>query len=203
MKGFSNDDRERIREELIEEGQELFARFGLERTRIKDITEAVEIGTSTFYQFFDSKEELYAAVLLRERDRLDEKIIEAIEPTDSPREQARVTLETTFEEIESNPLIYRLIVEGELHSVQQHLSAEEQQALVKNIETTKGSYVEEWTAHPEFRYDDPEIVHALLKTLVFVSRSKNVLWTNDARPQYEEIRDSLIDIVVDGLFVSE
>ncbi|MCW8172898.1 hypothetical protein D8S78_14755 [Natrialba swarupiae] len=33
----------------------MFARFGLERTRIKDITEAVGIGTSTFYQFSTRK----------------------------------------------------------------------------------------------------------------------------------------------------
>ncbi|MFO8116319.1 MAG: TetR/AcrR family transcriptional regulator, partial [Halorubrum sp.] len=45
MSGFSDAERERIRGELVAAGRELFERFGFERTRIKDVTEAVGIGT--------------------------------------------------------------------------------------------------------------------------------------------------------------
>jgi len=70
MTRFSDDDRDRIRAELVEAGRDLFARHGFDRTRVRDVTEAVGIGTSTFYQFFDAKEDLYLAVLLVERDRI-------------------------------------------------------------------------------------------------------------------------------------
>jgi len=44
MSRFSPADRERIRSELVVEGRELFARFGFERTRVKDVTDAVGHG---------------------------------------------------------------------------------------------------------------------------------------------------------------
>ena len=113
MTRFSDEDRERIRRELVEAGRELFTQHGFDRTRIKDVTEAVEIGTSTFYQFFDSKEELYHAVLIDERDRLFETLESAVADAETPREEAETILRTTLTEVKSNPLIRRLFVDGE------------------------------------------------------------------------------------------
>ncbi|MWV40586.1 MULTISPECIES: TetR/AcrR family transcriptional regulator [Natrialba] len=200
MKGFSDEERDRIRGHLLEEGRALFARFGLERTRIKDITEAVGIGTSTFYQFFDSKEQLYAEVLIRERDCLDETIAESIADVDSPREQVRLTLRTLLEEVETNPLVHRFVVDGELHSLQDRLSDDEKRALSENIRERDFKYAEEWTDHPTFRYDDPTAISSLFRMLIFVSQCKDAFPVDDCSPQYEETRDLLIDVVVDGLF---
>ncbi|ARS89434.1 TetR/AcrR family transcriptional regulator [Natrarchaeobaculum aegyptiacum] len=200
MRGFSDDERERITEALVEAGQRQFAQFGLERTRIKDITDEVDIGTSTFYQFFDSKEELYVEVLLREHRAFHTAAEEAVEDVDEPREQARAVLQTMFEEVESNPLIYRLIVEGELRSLQSRLSDAERAEIVDSIRGRRLSTLEEWVDDPAFRIDDREMVDALLRKLVFVSRAKNIPVAANTGPEYEETRDVLIDVVVNGLF---
>ncbi len=200
MRGFSDEERDRIRAELIEAGGELFAQFGLERTRIKDVTDEVGIGTSTFYQFFDSKEALYIEVLLTEQARLDETLDTAVAQSDDPREQVRLTLETMLDAIESNPLIRRLIVEGELRSLQQHLSEAERRALTEEVYAGSLSYVDEWTEHPSFRAVDPELVYGLLRALVFVTRSKDVFEEAETVAQYDEVRALLIDVIVDGLF---
>lgn len=200
MRGFSDDERERITDALIETGQRQFAQFGLERTRIKDVTDEVDIGTSTFYQFFDSKEELYVEVLLREHKAFHAAAEEAVEGVDEPREQARAVLQTMFEEVESNPLIYRLIVEGELRSLQSRLSEAERQEILDSIRGRRLSTLEEWFDDPTFRIDDQEMVDALLRKLVFVSRSKDLPMAATEGPEYEETRDVLIDVVVDGLF---
>ncbi|RQG90762.1 TetR/AcrR family transcriptional regulator [Natrarchaeobius chitinivorans] len=200
MKGFSDEERDLIRTNLLEEGRDLFAQFGLERTRIKDVTEAVGIGTSTFYQFFDSKEKLYAEVLMRERARLDAEIAEAASNAETPREEIRVTLERTFDAIESNPLIFRLIVEGELRSLQNHLSEAERKALSEQVWTTNMSAIDQWADRSALRERDPQTLNAFLLTLVFVTRSKDVFSSNEVGPEYDEIRDLLIDVVVDGLF---
>ena len=200
MRGFSDEERDRIRAELLETGSELFAQFGLERTRIKDVTDEVGIGTSTFYQFFDSKEELYSQVLVNEQASLEETITETVEQSDDPREQVRLTLETMLDAIESNPLIRRLIVEGELRSLQQHLSETERQTLTEAMYTESLSYVDEWTEHPSFRATDPELVYGLLRALVFVTRSKDIFEEAETVAEYDDVRAVLIDVVVDGLF---
>ncbi len=200
MRGFSDEERDRIREHLIESGQTLFAQFGLERTRIKDITAEVEIGTSTFYQFFDSKEALYVEVLLREHQQFHETIETAIPNEEPPRTQLECALRTLFDEIESSPLLYRLIVEGELRSLQTRLSESQRAELLEQIHGTRLTYIDEWVEDPSFRSDDPELVDGLLRTLVFVSRSKNVGSETGERSGYEAVKEFLIDVAVDGLF---
>ncbi|THE65276.1 TetR/AcrR family transcriptional regulator [Salinadaptatus halalkaliphilus] len=200
MKGFSDEERERIRASLLECGRELFAQYGLERTRIKDITDDVGIGTSTFYQFFDSKEELYVDVLIAERKRLNAELEAAVEDIDSPREQVRVTLETVFEAIESNPLISRLVVEGELRLLQNQLSDAERRAIIEEFGNERLGYIDGWVDNPAFKYDDPRIVDGLLRLLAFVTRSKDIDSETNGVSEYEVIRGALIDVVVDGLF---
>lgn len=200
MRGFSDEERERITDALIETGQRQFGQFGLDRTRIKDITNEVDIGTSTFYQFFDSKEELYVEVLLREHEAFHDAVEAAIENVDEPREQTRAVLRTMFEEVESNPLIYRLIVEGEIRSLQSRLSEAERAHILETIHGRRLDQLEGWVDDPAFRIDDPATVDALLRKLVFVSRSKDLPVGASEGPDYEETREVLIDVVVDGLF---
>ncbi len=199
MKGFSDEERERIREELINSGRELFIQYGLERTRIKDITEEVNIGTSTFYQFFDSKEVLYGEVLLTEVERFNEDLEEEVEKADDPREQVRINLKRTFEEVESNPIVKNLIVGDELRTFQSQLSTSNREALVDKLENNIFSSITEWTELDSFKFDDEVLVDELFRMLTFSTRAKNISSGSKAC-EYDDIRDNLIDVVVDGLF---
>ncbi len=202
MKGFSDAERERINDRLVEEGQRLFSQYGLERTRVKDVTDAADIGTSTFYGFFDSKQELYVEVLVQEHRAFHAAIESAIVGVDDPREQVRITLETIFDELESNPLIYSLIVEGELSSLRRGLSDDEQRRIIERIQGRRLGAIEEWVSHPAFTIDDPAVADALLRQLVFVSQAQGVQTDSDYHPDYDAVRTVLIDVIVDGLFES-
>ena len=201
MSRFSEEDRERIRTELVEAGRELFTQHGFDRTRIHDVTEAVGIGTSTFYQFFDSKESLYAEVLRGERDRLESRLEEAVAAADSPKAEIRALLETMFEEVHANPLISRLIVEGELRELQRQLSASERRSIAETDRARALTNAERWAAMEEFRYDDPELIRGLFRSLIFVTRSRDALIGADHAAPYEDVEDRLIETLVDGLFV--
>ncbi len=201
MTSFSDDDRERIRTELIDAGRELFARFGFERTRIRDVTEAVGIGTSTFYQFFDSKEELYVAVLIVERERLEDQLETAVAGAETPKDEVRALLRTLFAEIRSNPLISRLIVEGELRDLQNQLSEAERQSISVSPPEDTLTLAERWAGVDEFRYDDPEVIRGLFRSLVFVTRSQDTLIGTLHVEEYAAVEERLIETIVDGLFV--
>ncbi|NGM67817.1 TetR/AcrR family transcriptional regulator [Natronolimnobius sp. AArcel1] len=198
MKGFSDDERERIRADLIESGRALFIQFGLERTRIKDITEEVDIGTSTFYRFFDSKEHLYTEVLYREIDRFTTELEGKITAESDPREQVRVALTQSFEEVESNPIIKNLIIEDEVRTLQTQLSEEKRREVSAEFENVFVA-TDEWVELETFKYDDPTVVNEFFRTLAFSTRYKDV-HSRETSPGYPEIRDELIDTIVDGLF---
>ncbi len=55
--------RERTRAQLIEAAKALFARQGVDNTRINDITEQADVGFGSFYNHFDSKEAIVQTVL--------------------------------------------------------------------------------------------------------------------------------------------
>ena len=205
MSRFSDRDRERIRSQLIEVGQQLFTQFGFERTRISDLTAEVGIGTSTFYQFFDSKEELYVKVLLRERQQLEEKIAEAVAKGETSRDEVRLFLKTTLDEIQANPLISALLVEGELRTLQDQLEQLEADGefVVEQSGGPDLPFSERWAAVETFRYDDQELIEQLFIALIFTVRSRDAPVGAESTVEYDQIQDALVETIVDGLFDGE
>jgi len=55
--------REQTRRQLLDAARALFARQGVENTRINEITEAADVGFGSFYNHFDSKEAIVEAVV--------------------------------------------------------------------------------------------------------------------------------------------
>jgi len=55
--------REQTRAKLLAAARSLFARQGVEKTRINEITEEADVGFGSFYNHFDSKEAIVEAVL--------------------------------------------------------------------------------------------------------------------------------------------
>ena len=221
MTRFSDEDRERIRGELTEAGHELFALHGFDRTRVSDVTDAAGIGTSTFYQFFDSKEQLYLAVLIAERERLFDQLEAAVAEAETPRAEAETILRTTLGQVRSNPLIRRLFVDGEIRRVETQLDgASYGDAGGGNGDDAGGCAAgdgtggdggddetpfervlpqpEEWVARDDFRIDDPEIVRGLLRSLLFVTQARETPVVPDGT--YDAVEETLIETVVAGLF---
>ncbi|TKX80925.1 TetR/AcrR family transcriptional regulator [Halorubrum sp. SD626R] len=222
MTRFSDEDRERIRGELTEAGHELFALHGFDRTRVSDVTDAAGIGTSTFYQFFDSKEELYLAVLVAERERLFDQLEAAVAEAETPRAEAETILRTTLGQVRSNPLIRRLFVDGEIRRVEAQLDGasygdagegdDAGACAAGGGEGTIGGgdgdaatgfgrvlpQPEEWVTRDDFRIDDPEIVRGLLRSLLFVTQARETPVVPDGT--YDAVEETLIETVVAGLF---
>ncbi|ELZ33793.1 TetR/AcrR family transcriptional regulator [Halorubrum distributum] len=202
MSRFSDQEKEQIRAQLIEAGRELFAQFGFDRTRISDLTAKVDIGTSTFYQFFDSKEELYFSVLLWEREDLEKKIAETVAKGETPREEVQLVLKTTLDEVQSNPLISALIVEGELRELQNRLeeSKAEERFVEEQSSNVNLTFSERWAELESFRYDDPDLIGQIFTSLVFTVRSRDAPVGSSGDIGYDQVEDALIETVVDGLF---
>jgi AcrR family transcriptional regulator len=55
--------REQTRAKLVEAARTLFARQGVDNTRINEITDKADVGFGSFYNHFDSKEAIVEAVL--------------------------------------------------------------------------------------------------------------------------------------------
>jgi len=63
-------------------------------------------------------------------------------------------------------------------------------------------YVEEWVQLDTFRFDDPALVRDMFTSLIFTTRSKEVVADGSESIDPTVVDAALIETVVDGLFSS-
>lgn len=63
MPRFSENEKERIYNKLLTEGERLFTAHGIKKVTIDDLVEAVGIAKASFYTFYESKEYLYLDIV--------------------------------------------------------------------------------------------------------------------------------------------
>ncbi|MFC7007618.1 TetR/AcrR family transcriptional regulator [Halalkalicoccus salilacus] len=194
MTAFDDRERARIREALIETGRERFARYGLRKTTIADLTEPVGIATGTFYRFFDSKEELFWTVLEGEREDVLERYEAAVEAADGPQEEIVALLMAVCEEIETNPLTRAALADGEVDRLLREMSDEELAESHRRSVEYLLPYVESWQEAGVAPETDPEVVAGTLRAVTFV-----ILHRNELGPEYPAIRETLIERLAAGL----
>ncbi|MBO7592501.1 MAG: TetR/AcrR family transcriptional regulator [Bacteroidaceae bacterium] len=72
---------------LVDVARQLFAKNGFENTSMNDIAVAANRGRRTLYTYFNSKEEIYWAVIQTELERLYERMEEVARRNISPEEK--------------------------------------------------------------------------------------------------------------------
>lgn len=196
MRTFTDDERDRIRAQLRTAGREQFSRYGLRKTTIADLTEPADIATSTFYQFFDSKEALYRDILEAEGEALVERVIgSSFERYDDPERAIEAFLDAIMTEIETNPLIQRLVTEDEI----QRLRASQPEAdLAADRDESIGyflPYVERWYDAGDLVGPDPLVIAHTIRAVTFVTLHEDDI----GEEYYSATRDTLVRAVAAGL----
>ena len=91
-KTFTGKEKEIIRKTLITKGRELFSKYGLKKTSITELTNSAGIAQGTFYNFFESKEELYFEILEQEEANSAKYIENIVTTSSSARESIKRSL---------------------------------------------------------------------------------------------------------------
>lgn len=196
---FTPVERERIRETIRETGRALFARHGLVKTTIADLTDPAGVADSTFYAFYDSKESLYLELLEEQGEAIAERIVGgSFERYDDPERAIAAFLRAICEEIETNPLVRQLVVEEELDRFREGLTDAEREADRQQSVGYFLPYVEAWYEAGDLRGPDPETVAHAIRAVTFIT-----LHREDVGPErYPAVRDLLVEAVAAGLTVS-
>ncbi|WP_132057015.1 TetR/AcrR family transcriptional regulator [Halorussus amylolyticus] len=197
MRGFDDDERERIRRELRETGRDLFARHGLEKTTIADLTDPVGIATGTFYRFYDSKDRLYYEVLREEGERLAEEIIgKSLAVEDDPEDAIVAFLTLLCDEMETNPLVHRLVVDDDLRRLTEQFTDAEMQAERDESMAYLTPFIEAWQDEGKLRAGDPEVLAGVLGMAKFVPYHREDFHDDE---YYRDVRETFIETLAAGL----
>lgn len=196
MPRFTDAKRERVRETLHETGRELFGRYGLRKTTIEELTEPAEIATGTFYQFYDSKEELYIEILKAYSREFGPRLLRnSFEEHDDPEDAIEAFLKLLTNEFESNPLIYQVIVEEEFDRIKAQYAEQKREAEHEHDVTYLLPYIEQWYDDGRISGPDPETIARAIESMAYITLHEEDI----GEDHYPTVRNTLIAAVADGL----
>jgi len=88
-------DKEAKKAEILQAAMQVFSRKGVAKTRMADIAVAAGIGKGTIYEYFRSKEEIFAAAFQQVNQRAANLIGQSLQTTDDPVEQLRLLIDVS------------------------------------------------------------------------------------------------------------
>lgn len=190
-KAFSEQEKEAIRRQLYEKGQQRFALYGLKKTSVDDLVQAVGISKGAFYLFYDSKEELLFDILEQIEAELQTSVLTfATSAAANARQTVRDLLIHFLVKWDAYPLLknfrqddFMLLVRKlPAEKVQHHVDRDE--AFITNFRT---KLAQEGIAMKA----SPQVVANLVKSLFFVSLHRDDL----GEENYRETMAVLVDLV--------
>lgn len=195
-RGFTADEREVIKHQLVEKGKELFQQYGFQKTSITQITEAVGIAQGTFYNFYDSKEALYFFILELEEAIIRKQLLNVTyDSNDSPQKVLKQLFEKILHLGEINPLIKELYVGNQLAQLKQRLSAEEIEEHIAHDTNVFESIVDKWKTIGIPITVSPEVVAGIFRSLFILTMETEAI----GEEVYRETIDFLLMSVTNEL----
>ena len=198
MNSFDDGERERIREDLVETGRERLLQYGPEKTTVADVTGPVGIAKSTFYQFFDSKAELYFEIFLRDRDEFLARLAEELDGVADAETGVRRLFGVYLDWIEESPLMQALIVEGDHQALfrgvpEETIERRQQEALAEMV-----PYVRAWQESGDLREVDPEVFFGAMGAVALMVLHREE-FEDYEEGMYEAVQELLVDALARGL----
>jgi Transcriptional regulator len=194
MPKFTGQEKERIKDKLLLEGEKLFASVGLRKITIDNLSEAAGISHSAFYTFYESKEQLFMEINTRNKTEIYKKLNVLLSEKSQlpPKELAKFYILFLRKELFSDPIILSLD-----KSLIEYISRRVSPELIQNNTLIDQDAIEKLTkAGVKLRYSNKYTVKATEAVFVGIS----CLEEDEDQGAIIEI---LVDALIDKLVLSE
>ena len=108
-------DKEEYRDKIIQTSGQIFSRYGFRKTTMDEIAKALNMGKSSIYYYFKSKEDIFKAVALHEANILRNKLTTAIKSVESPIEKMEKYVFVRMKSFENLSNYYNAIFDKDLN----------------------------------------------------------------------------------------
>lgn len=193
---FSVQEKERIRREMLVLARELFSRQGLKKTSLEELTRPFGIAKSSFYLFFDSKEQLYLQVLAQDAPDVTARMARARD--NAPTAHAAIVnlLAAILNELETNALTRRMLTHpDELAQLAAHATPEQMAQGDRNALNMLVPFIQAKQQRGEMIQGDPVVFARVLAAITLLSLHREQIGTD----QYPQVMSTLVDLVAVGL----
>jgi TetR/AcrR family transcriptional regulator len=161
-------DPSQTREKILENATKEFARFGIEGGRVDRIASECGLSKNMLYYYFQSKENLFVAVLERMYERLREQQRDFILRASDPIAAIKKLVRHTFSALEDNPAAIRLMNEENKHRGKYLQKSKRLRHLYNPLVETIGLILEQGRKEGVFRRGlDPAIVYLTFSSMCY------------------------------------
>jgi AcrR family transcriptional regulator len=181
-------------ERLLSAAEHLFGERSYRRTTVADICAQAGMATGSFYAHFDSKADIFAAVIRQINADLRAAMAAALHNAeDNQRARERASFRAYFDLMSQRPWIYRIVREAEF------LAPGEFRAYYERLARgyARGVRVAQLAGEVDPRYD-PEVIAYIYTGLGHFIGMRWAEWTAGGRVP-DDIFDDLMDVLARGL----
>ena len=102
--------RQPSRDKILDRAEQLFARRGFAGIGLAEVAEQVGLSKSSLFHHFASKAQLYAAVMARILDRIEDELVRSLAIGGSPAQRLERWLDVVVDVLAANPTYARLLL---------------------------------------------------------------------------------------------
>ncbi|MBN2534202.1 MAG: TetR/AcrR family transcriptional regulator [Spirochaetales bacterium] len=192
---FNEDEKEAIKNNLLEKGRALFVKKGLKNTTIEELTQSSGIAQGSFYAFYGSKEELYFEILESEEKQISQLIEKQLLSFDMTRRNFKKFLFQTIELITGNPLLISLLNVNDYQAMISKIPDEKLQEHLRKEYKFTDRLIYQFQKEKYMKHIRPEILSGLLYALFLLQLHRDEIGTG----VFTDMFEFLIDIISDTL----
>jgi len=196
-RAFTNTERERIHDKLVDAGRSCFTRYGLKKTTIEDLVKIAGIAKSSFYLFFKSKEALYIELMMSEMPAMVKRLVDgSFGATHDTREALILLLRAIVHEMETNE--FARIIFDNTGQIEQLSAAIDFEGIMKQSEaifTPLYQAITEAQAQGKIIAGDPQQIIYSLGLIKLIPLSKDRL----PNAMYDSMLEFASQVIADGL----
>ena len=183
---------------MLDEARALIPVLGLRKLPIERLTAKAGVSKGAFYGFFDSKEALYAEMLMREGPGMAKRVITPLHDRSlCARDAFAAFLRRLMAEYENNPIFKRLIEQpDELAAVQRRLGPEHRAAKAELGFKPLVAFLTDARDRGDLAHGDVQAALGVVVGLTHMILHRRAAGIGD----WPATRDLFIDLIAGGLF---
>ncbi|WP_221563243.1 TetR/AcrR family transcriptional regulator [Alkalihalobacillus sp. TS-13] len=187
MPYFHSSEKERLRNDLLNLGKQLFIQQGLKKTSIEEMTKKVGIAKSTFYVFFESKEAMYLELLELEAVGMEERIWKEVDKTTNAFDGIKEYMHQMVVGLDINVLTKRLITNSvEFEMVKRKVTPEFVERKIQRNITPLLTYISDQQERGGMIQSDPNVIVGVIRAALLIAVHKQDIG-EEIFPQVEEM----------------
>jgi len=188
--------KEEVRSDIVGVARKIFTRYGFRKATMEQIAAATKKGKSSIYYYFNSKEEIFRAVVEKEADELKVLLDRTIQKDDSPIDKLKTYILFRLQHLRTLENFYAALNEeylshmGFILEIRRQFDLEERQ-VVKAI-------LEEGMKNGTFQVVSTEIGAIAIATMM-KGLELPLLLSDEHKTDREELLDDLIRVLFYGI----